>query len=147
MDNFRCSTVSTVIHNCQNEDTMLPAKSGSRRNCFAKVPLRIEGTLNSPRAASPLMRLVEGEERWEAPDYPRTQLWQTKTFRSLFKAQKCIIDADSQDEDKVNNVAPDPASSEIRNIMESIRSYFYAHSNDERNYKMDDIKQVDNLIP
>ncbi|GFT27647.1 uncharacterized protein TNCV_3570241 [Trichonephila clavipes] len=29
------------------------------------------GTLNSCRAASPLVRLVEGEERREAPDRPR----------------------------------------------------------------------------
>ncbi|GFV99428.1 uncharacterized protein TNCV_1513981 [Trichonephila clavipes] len=28
------------------------------------------GTLNSRRAASPLVRLVEGEERWEAFDHP-----------------------------------------------------------------------------
>ncbi|GFS79318.1 uncharacterized protein TNCV_4409681 [Trichonephila clavipes] len=27
-------------------------------------------TLNSRRVASPLVRLVEGEERWEAPDHP-----------------------------------------------------------------------------
>ncbi|GFT94904.1 uncharacterized protein TNCV_1472071 [Trichonephila clavipes] len=29
------------------------------------------GTLNSRRAASPLVKFVEGEERWEAPDPPR----------------------------------------------------------------------------
>ncbi|GFU06771.1 hypothetical protein TNCV_4353351 [Trichonephila clavipes] len=29
------------------------------------------GTLNSSRAASPLVRLVEGEERWKAPDHPQ----------------------------------------------------------------------------
>ncbi|GFW09752.1 hypothetical protein TNCV_868141 [Trichonephila clavipes] len=34
------------------------------------VPSRHEGTLNSRRAASPLVRLVEGDERWEAPDPP-----------------------------------------------------------------------------
>ncbi|GFU35142.1 hypothetical protein TNCV_933831 [Trichonephila clavipes] len=28
-------------------------------------------TLNSHRAASPLVWLVEGIERWEAPDHPR----------------------------------------------------------------------------
>ncbi|GFT13948.1 uncharacterized protein TNCV_2615861 [Trichonephila clavipes] len=28
------------------------------------------GTLNSHRAASPLVWLVEGEERWEAPGHP-----------------------------------------------------------------------------
>ncbi|GFY17128.1 uncharacterized protein TNCV_1089041 [Trichonephila clavipes] len=29
------------------------------------------GTLNNRGAASPLVRLVEGEERWEAPDHPQ----------------------------------------------------------------------------
>ncbi|GFT54728.1 hypothetical protein TNCV_5001101 [Trichonephila clavipes] len=33
--------------------------------CKCKVPLRHEGTLNSRRAASPLVWLVEAEERWE----------------------------------------------------------------------------------
>ncbi|GFS62225.1 uncharacterized protein TNCV_477441 [Trichonephila clavipes] len=33
------------------------------------LPLRHGGTLNSRRAASPLVRLVEGEERWEAPGH------------------------------------------------------------------------------
>ncbi|GFT59061.1 uncharacterized protein TNCV_186421 [Trichonephila clavipes] len=36
-----------------------------------RVPLRHEGTLNSRRAASPLVWLVEGEERREAPDHPQ----------------------------------------------------------------------------
>ncbi|GFS52759.1 hypothetical protein TNCV_2995591 [Trichonephila clavipes] len=39
--------------------------------CKYIVPSRHEGTLNSRRDASPLVRLVEGEERWEAPDHPR----------------------------------------------------------------------------
>ncbi|GFS69122.1 uncharacterized protein TNCV_4009841 [Trichonephila clavipes] len=34
-----------------------------------KMPSRHGGTLNSRRAASPLVRLVEGEESWEAPDH------------------------------------------------------------------------------
>ncbi|GFU58940.1 transposable element Tc3 transposase [Trichonephila clavipes] len=33
--------------------------------------LRHVGTLNSRRAASPLVWLVEGEDRWEAPDHPQ----------------------------------------------------------------------------
>ncbi|GFT60789.1 uncharacterized protein TNCV_3286881 [Trichonephila clavipes] len=37
--------------------------------CECKVPLRHGGTLNSRRAASPLVWLMEGEERWEAPDH------------------------------------------------------------------------------
>ncbi|GFS95703.1 hypothetical protein TNCV_251001 [Trichonephila clavipes] len=38
--------------------------------CKCIVPLRHGGTLNSRRAASPLVMFVEGEERWEAPDHP-----------------------------------------------------------------------------
>ncbi|GFT49476.1 uncharacterized protein TNCV_3366711 [Trichonephila clavipes] len=37
--------------------------------CKCIVPLRHGGTLNSRRAASPLVWLVEGEKRWEAPDH------------------------------------------------------------------------------
>ncbi|GFW66060.1 uncharacterized protein TNCV_588861 [Trichonephila clavipes] len=39
--------------------------------CKCKVPARHGDTLNSRRAASPLVRLVEGEERWEASDHPQ----------------------------------------------------------------------------
>ncbi|GFX20051.1 uncharacterized protein TNCV_1436111 [Trichonephila clavipes] len=42
--------------------------------CKCIVPSRHGGTLNSRRAASSLMRLVEGEERWEASDYPEDVL-------------------------------------------------------------------------
>ncbi|GFT43141.1 uncharacterized protein TNCV_5119921 [Trichonephila clavipes] len=42
--------------------------------CKCIVPARHWGTLNSRRAASPLVRLVEGEERWEASDHPRCVL-------------------------------------------------------------------------
>ncbi|GFS96829.1 uncharacterized protein TNCV_4754851 [Trichonephila clavipes] len=38
------------------------------------VPLRYWGTLNSRRATSLLVRLVEGEERWETPDHPQGAL-------------------------------------------------------------------------
>ncbi|GFV83120.1 uncharacterized protein TNCV_2802461 [Trichonephila clavipes] len=37
--------------------------------CKCLVPLRHGGTLNSRRAASPLVWLVEGEDRWEAPGH------------------------------------------------------------------------------
>ncbi|GFX83489.1 uncharacterized protein TNCV_324381 [Trichonephila clavipes] len=37
--------------------------------CKCIVLSRHGGTLNSRRAASPLMRLVEGEKRWEANDH------------------------------------------------------------------------------
>ncbi|GFW22434.1 uncharacterized protein TNCV_1431851 [Trichonephila clavipes] len=37
--------------------------------CKCIVSLRHGGTLNRRQAASSLVRLVEGEERWEATDY------------------------------------------------------------------------------
>ncbi|GFU06306.1 uncharacterized protein TNCV_4765991 [Trichonephila clavipes] len=56
--------------------TAVPSRLGSNTRedmdgCKCTVPSRHEGTLNSRRAASPLLRLVEGEERWEAPDHPQ----------------------------------------------------------------------------
>ncbi|GFW20316.1 uncharacterized protein TNCV_3457541 [Trichonephila clavipes] len=42
--------------------------------CKCIVPVRHEDTPNSRRAASFLLRLVEGEERWEAPDYLQSVL-------------------------------------------------------------------------
>ncbi|GFV33558.1 uncharacterized protein TNCV_4566731 [Trichonephila clavipes] len=38
--------------------------------CKCIVPSRHGGSLISRRAASPLVWLVEGEERWEASDHP-----------------------------------------------------------------------------
>ncbi|GFX59953.1 uncharacterized protein TNCV_4984641 [Trichonephila clavipes] len=38
--------------------------------CKCIVPSRHGGTLNSRRTASLLVRLLEKEERWEAPDHP-----------------------------------------------------------------------------
>ncbi|GFY16621.1 uncharacterized protein TNCV_2787471 [Trichonephila clavipes] len=40
--------------------------------CKCIVPLRHGGTLNSRRAASPLMMLGEGEERRETSDHPQS---------------------------------------------------------------------------
>ncbi|GFY32098.1 uncharacterized protein TNCV_2622351 [Trichonephila clavipes] len=42
--------------------------------CKYIVPSRHGGTLNSRQAASPLVRVVEGEERWEASDHPQSIL-------------------------------------------------------------------------
>ncbi|GFW86655.1 hypothetical protein TNCV_4334391 [Trichonephila clavipes] len=42
--------------------------------CKCFVLVRHGGTLNSRRATSPLVRLVEGEDRWEAPDLPQRVL-------------------------------------------------------------------------
>ncbi|GFU93352.1 hypothetical protein TNCV_1860821 [Trichonephila clavipes] len=57
------------------------------------------------------------------------------------------MDADSDDENQMNNASPVPRSSKMRNVMKSIHSYLEAHSNSEMNNKMDDVQQfVDNLI-
>ncbi|GFX78644.1 uncharacterized protein TNCV_30841 [Trichonephila clavipes] len=46
--------------------------------CKCIVPSRHGGTLNSRRDASPpLVRLVEGEERWESPDHSRVFSFKT----------------------------------------------------------------------
>ncbi|GFU30087.1 hypothetical protein TNCV_3262921 [Trichonephila clavipes] len=47
------------------------------------------------------------------------QLWQTKTFWSLLKN---IIDADSEEENDMNNAASIPTSSEIRIMKMSSNS-------------------------
>ncbi|GFU34654.1 uncharacterized protein TNCV_1993691 [Trichonephila clavipes] len=39
--------------------------------CECIVPSRYGRTLNSRRAASPFVRLVKGEEKWEVPDHPQ----------------------------------------------------------------------------
>ncbi|GFS87956.1 hypothetical protein TNCV_5126111 [Trichonephila clavipes] len=58
-----------------------------------------------------------------------------KTILEFVQSQK-NIDADSDDKNKMNNVAPFPTSS----------SYLAAHCNGEKKNEMDDIKQfVDNL--
>ncbi|GFV43643.1 uncharacterized protein TNCV_2679441 [Trichonephila clavipes] len=71
--------------------TVVPLGLGSNPGedmdiCKCLVPSRHGGTLNSRRAASPLVRLVEGEERWEAPDTPQGVLlnWgETELNRSV----------------------------------------------------------------
>ncbi|GFT07038.1 uncharacterized protein TNCV_1415821 [Trichonephila clavipes] len=40
--------------------------------CKCIVPVRHRGTLNSRQAASPLVRMVEGGERWETSDHPQS---------------------------------------------------------------------------
>ncbi|GFX35663.1 uncharacterized protein LOC101238613 [Trichonephila clavipes] len=39
--------------------------------CKCILPFRHEGTLNSRRVGSPLVCLMEGEERWDASSYPQ----------------------------------------------------------------------------
>ncbi|PRD20751.1 UNVERIFIED_CONTAM: hypothetical protein NCL1_53732 [Trichonephila clavipes] len=47
----------------------------------------------------------------------------------LFKAQKNIIQADSDDKNEMNKAAPVPTSFEMRNIMKNVFIYLDAHFN------------------
>ncbi|GFU23257.1 uncharacterized protein TNCV_2559561 [Trichonephila clavipes] len=49
------------------------------------------GTLNSRRAASPLVRLVEGKERWEAPDHTQGVLLQNWGETELNCYVACVV--------------------------------------------------------
>ncbi|GFW32375.1 uncharacterized protein TNCV_675341 [Trichonephila clavipes] len=49
------------------------------------------GALNSHRAASPLVRLVEGEERWEALDHPQSVLPLNWGETELNRSVTCMV--------------------------------------------------------
>ncbi|GFX64528.1 uncharacterized protein TNCV_2811531 [Trichonephila clavipes] len=59
--------------------------------CKYIVHLRQGGTLNSRRAASPLVRLMEGKERWEVPDHPQGVLPQNWGETELNRSVTCIV--------------------------------------------------------
>ncbi|GFV07822.1 DDE-1 domain-containing protein [Trichonephila clavipes] len=70
-----------------------------------------------------------------------------KDFLEFVQSAKNIMDADSSNENEMNNAAPVPTSSEMRNIMKIMRSYLDMHSNGDMNNKMDDLEQcVENLM-
>ncbi|GFW80708.1 cullin-4A [Trichonephila clavipes] len=58
--------------------------------CQYIVPSRHGGTLNSRRAASPLVRFVE-EKRWEAPDHPQGVLPQNWGENELNRSVTCMV--------------------------------------------------------
>ncbi|GFY30231.1 cullin-4A [Trichonephila clavipes] len=59
--------------------------------CKCIMPSRHRGTLNSRRAASPFVRLVEGEERWEAPEHPQGVLPQNWGETELNRSVSCMV--------------------------------------------------------
>ncbi|GFU82739.1 hypothetical protein TNCV_265361 [Trichonephila clavipes] len=79
--------------------------------------------------------------------YVKPQIWQIKTFVEFVQSSKNIVITDSDDEYEMNNAATVPMSSEMRNIMKIMRSYFDVCSDGKMNNKMDDIGQfVDNMM-
>ncbi|GFV91016.1 hypothetical protein TNCV_1248991 [Trichonephila clavipes] len=59
--------------------------------CKCIVPLRHGGTLNSRRAASPLVWLEEGEDRWGAPDDPQGVLPQNWGRNESNRTVTCMM--------------------------------------------------------
>ncbi|GFT25397.1 uncharacterized protein TNCV_182251 [Trichonephila clavipes] len=59
--------------------------------CKCIVPLRHGGTYNNRRAASSLVRLVEGEERREAPHQPQGVLPQNWGEIELNRSVICMV--------------------------------------------------------
>ncbi|GFW96811.1 cullin-4A [Trichonephila clavipes] len=59
--------------------------------CKCIVPSQHGGTLNSLRAVSSLMRLVEVEERWEAPDNLHVVLPQNWGENELNRSVTCRV--------------------------------------------------------
>ncbi|GFU46995.1 hypothetical protein TNCV_813671 [Trichonephila clavipes] len=49
-----------------------------------------------------------------------------KYILEFLESSKNIIDSDSGDENEMNNAAPVPTSSEMRNVMKSMRNYLDA---------------------
>ncbi|GFX68749.1 uncharacterized protein TNCV_4069931 [Trichonephila clavipes] len=59
--------------------------------CKCVVPLRNESTLNNHRAACPLVWLVEGEQKWEAPDHLEGVLPQNSGGTELKRTVTCLV--------------------------------------------------------
>ncbi|GFV67616.1 uncharacterized protein TNCV_4622961 [Trichonephila clavipes] len=65
----------------------------------------------------------------------------------VVQKSKNIIDVDSDAENEMYDATPISTSSEMKNIIKSMRSYLDAHSNGRMNNKMDDIEQfADNFM-
>ncbi|GFW44393.1 uncharacterized protein TNCV_1748221 [Trichonephila clavipes] len=78
-----------------------------RRHGFYKciVPSRHGGTLNSRRAACPLVRLVEGEERWEALGHPQGFLPPNWGGTEQNRTVTCMVPK-AKANDRCKNVSP-----------------------------------------
>ncbi|GFY15982.1 uncharacterized protein TNCV_1286271 [Trichonephila clavipes] len=73
--------------------------------CKSIVLLWHGDSLNSLRAASALMKLVEGQERWEAPDYLQGVLPQNWSGIELNLTIICMV-LKAMDDDRRKNLAP-----------------------------------------
>ncbi|GFT85104.1 hypothetical protein TNCV_791341 [Trichonephila clavipes] len=90
--------------------------------------------LNCPIMLSEEFIAVEDDNVSTAPNMT------DKDILEFFQSTKNIIDADFDDENKMNNAAFVPTSYDIRNSIKSVRRYLDLHSNGEMNSKMGDIE-------
>ncbi|GFT41822.1 uncharacterized protein TNCV_1666851 [Trichonephila clavipes] len=72
-----------------------------------RVPSRHGGTLNSHRAESPLVRLVEGGKRWEYPDHSQGALPQNWGETEQNRTVTCMV-LKAKDNDKRKILALSP---------------------------------------
>ncbi|GFU50328.1 uncharacterized protein TNCV_301611 [Trichonephila clavipes] len=77
-------------------DVAVPLGLGSNAEedmdvCKCIVPSRHGGTLNGLRTASPLVRLVEGEDRWEDPDHPQGALPKNWGETEINRSVICMV--------------------------------------------------------
>ncbi|GFS55408.1 uncharacterized protein TNCV_1626961 [Trichonephila clavipes] len=70
---------------------MGPSPGDGMDVCKCIGPSRQEGSLNSSRIASPLVRSVEGEERWEALDHPQGVKPQNWGENEHYRAVTCMV--------------------------------------------------------
>ncbi|GFS51485.1 transposable element Tcb1 transposase [Trichonephila clavipes] len=87
--------------------------------------------------------LIESIVRRYDDNVCTTPIMADKDIFEFVQNQKITTDADSDDENEMNNAAPVSASSEVRNVMKSMLSYLNAHSNGEMNSKINDSEQFD----
>ncbi|GFW42362.1 hypothetical protein TNCV_239591 [Trichonephila clavipes] len=76
--------------------------------CKCIVPLRHRGTLNSRRAASPLVWLVEGVERWETPDHPQVSSLKIEVDTSQIELSPVFREYPHQPQDTSRERHEDP---------------------------------------
>ncbi|GFU96405.1 DDE-1 domain-containing protein [Trichonephila clavipes] len=102
---------------------------------------KVSVVLECPTASSEELVAVDDDNVCSAP------IMTDEDILELVQSSKNIINEDSGNENEMNKAAPVPTSSEMRNIVKSIRSYLDTHSNGEMNNKIDDIENcVDNLM-
>ncbi|GFV90214.1 hypothetical protein TNCV_4379301 [Trichonephila clavipes] len=71
---MHCRPTGIVVIDADCDVAVTGFESGEDMDvCKCIVPLRYLGTLNSHRAALPLVWLKEGVKWWEAPDHPSVE--------------------------------------------------------------------------